>query len=280
MNDTQRFIGHCGISMMQNQGFYFANRFDWIMMRNYIQKNTLIPRTIYIKTDYLMQYLPIIMSIQSDFILVSGCSDYSPQIHCYYAFMNIINHRHLIKWYSENNLSNHPKMYSLTVGFATHTQEYETNLLRIRCIRTTKIDKVFCCWRERNSNCCGESFVERGEMTSFIHEHPEIFDIYEPRLSETEYQHKISSYKWCLCPLGNGIDASPKLLECLFLKTIPIVRKNHNVMELYKNYPVIWVDEFTDILQMKLAYDENIDWDNIMNQFTCDYWVEKITNTI
>ena len=51
-------------------------------------------------------------------------------------------------------------------------------------------------------------------------------------------------------------------------------------MELYKNYPVIWVDEFTDILQMKLSYDENIDWDNIMKQFTCDYWFEKITNTI
>jgi hypothetical protein len=83
-------------------------------------------------------------------------------------------------------------------------------------------------------------------------------------------------YKWCLCPLGNGVDCAPKIVECFFLKTIPIIKKNFNVINLYKNYPVIFVDDFKDVLNMKLPYDSNIDWNSIINTFTCEYWYNKI----
>ena len=274
----QRFIGHDGWSMIDNRSFYFANYFDWIMMQDKIIKKTEQPRHVYVKIDYLDNYCNEIKNIKNDFILITGCSDYSPQVNYKDSYSKIIDLPHLKKWYAENNLSNHPKMYSLTVGFATHTKEYEDNLLAIRkdIVIENKINKIFCCWRQRDSNCCGDEFIERNRMTNFIHNYPNIFSTHNDCLSTIDFQKRLAQYKWCLCPLGNGVDCAPKIVECFFLKTIPIVKRNVNVFNLYKKYPVIWVDNFTDILHMNLEYDETIDWDNIINEFTCEYWYNKI----
>jgi hypothetical protein len=72
------------------------------------------------------------------------------------------------------------------------------------------------------------------------------------------------------------VDCSPKIVECFFLKTIPIVRRNNNLLRLYGRYPVIWVDDFKEVLDMKLVYNDNIEWDRIIDEFTCEYWVNKI----
>jgi len=277
----QKFIGHCGMSMSNNNSFYFSDYFDWIIMNDIIIKKQENPRHVYIKIDYLKKYINEIISIKNDFILISGCSDYSPQINFTKEYLIIINLPNLKKWYSENNLSIHPKMYSLTVGFATHSKEYEDNLLLIRknINIKDKLNKIFCCWRPRNNNCCGNKYNERKDIIDFIYKYPDIFDIVDIKnneLNTIEFHEKLLTYKWCLCPLGNGVDCAPKILECFFLKTIPIMCKNINLLNLYKNFPVIWVDNFSDILYMKLQYDELINWDNIIEQFTCDFWYKKI----
>jgi len=274
----QKYIGHCGLSMLNNSSFYFANYFDWIMMKDKIIKKTENPRHVYLKIDFIKKYMNELKNIKNEFILITGCGDYSPQINFREEYFIIINLPKLKKWYAENNVSDHPKMYSLTVGFATHTKEYEDMLLTIgkTVDIENKIDKIFCCWRPRNNNCCGNQFIERGNMTKFIHTYPNIFDIQKNDLTTIEFQQKLSTYKWCLCPLGNGVDCAPKILECFFLKTIPIVRKNYNVLSLYKNYPVIWVNNFSDILHMELKYDKFIDWDNIIKSFTCESLYNKI----
>jgi len=274
----QRFIGHDGWAMIGNSSFYFANYFDWIFTQDTMIKKTETPRHVYIKIDYLNKYCDELQQIKNDFILITGCSDYSPQINFKESYLKIIDLPHLKKWYAENNLSNHPKMYSLTVGFATHTKEYEDNLLAIRKDINIehKINKIFCCWRQRDGNCCGDEFIERGRMTNFIYNYPNIFSTHNDCFSTIDFQKRLAQYKWSLCPLGNGVDCAPKIVECFFLKTIPIVKRNVNVLNLYQKYPVIWVDNFTDILHMNLDYDMTIDWDYIINEFTCDYWYNKI----
>ncbi len=160
----QKYIGHCGKSMIENTSFYFANYFDWIIMKDVIIKKTDTPRHIYIKLDFLQQYINEISTIKNDFIMITSCSDYSPQIHFFNEYNYLINLPNLKHWYAENNISQHPKMSSLTVGFATHTKEYEDNLLMIsRSVNIeNKINKVFCCWRSRYTNVCGPLYVERG----------------------------------------------------------------------------------------------------------------------
>ena len=279
MNDIQIYLGHHGNAMKNNTSFYFANYFDWIFMKDKVIKKNEHPNSCYIKTDYLQKYINDILNIKNDFILISGCSDFSPQINFKNEFNKIIELSNLKKWYAENNLSTHPKMYSLSVGFATHSVGYEKILLSLnKSINIfEKKDKIFSCFRMRGGNCCGSEYNERTNCDIFIKNNEKLFDVFSPLLSKQKFQETLLQYKWCFCPLGNGVDHSPKLLECFFLKTIPICKKNINSYNLYKDYPIIWIDNFNLILnKTNLIYDYNINWDSIIKEFTCDFIYKKI----
>ena len=274
----QQYIGHDGLALSNNKSFYFADNFDWIICKNKIIKKKDIPKSIYIKIDYINKWLKIILKIKHDFVLITGCSDFSPQIHFSRAFNKIVNLSNLLAIYSENNLSTHPKAFSLPVGFATHSKEYEDKLLMLKekVNLEKKIDKVFCCWRQGRVNCCGEEFSDRNSKTEFLKTNS-VVNFYQS-LPQDEFHKKLSEHKWCLCTVGNGTDPTPCILECFFLKTIPILRKNINTFNLYNKYPVIWLNEYSDFDNIDLKYDYNINWENILEEFKCEYWKNKILN--
>ncbi len=110
------FMGHDGNKIQNNTEYYFTKYFDWVFMKDKIIKRNENPKTCYIKTDYLNKYINNILSIKNKFILVSGCSNYSPSINFKKLYEKIIKMPNLIKYYAENNLSSNPKMCSLTVG--------------------------------------------------------------------------------------------------------------------------------------------------------------------
>ena len=212
----QKYIGHDGRAMVDNRSFYFANNFDWVITKDKIIKNKVIPNSIYIKIDYINKWLHQILKIKNNFILITGCSDFSPQIHFSKAFNIIINLPNLVAIYSENNLSSHPKAFSLPVGFATHDKDYEDKLLILKekINVKEKINKVFCCWRPRGNNCCGEEFNDRNNKTDFIKTNSKV-NFYQ-NLTQNNFNEKLSKHKWCLCTVGNGTDPTPCILECFF----------------------------------------------------------------
>tara|TARA_B110000261_G_scaffold6626_1_gene6772 strand:- start:117 stop:1691 length:1575 start_codon:yes stop_codon:yes gene_type:complete len=280
--DTEEhiFIGHDGKKIINDTEFYFTKHFDWVFMNNMIIKRKFEPNTCYIKTDYLDKYIDDILGIKNKFILVSGCSDFSPSIHYKKSYEKIIEIPNLIKYYAENNLSNHVKMSSLTVGLATHDTAYERKLLEIRQTIGIKKNKIFCCFRQRRENCCGDKFVERQYASLFINNHQKYIDYYD-NLNNNDFLTNLSQCKWCFCPLGNGVDHSPKLLECLILKTIPICKINFNSYSLYKKYPIIWIEDFNEVLKYdELKYPTNFEWDKIIEDFNHKNVYDKICSEL
>tara|TARA_B110000858_G_scaffold197484_1_gene259292 strand:+ start:176 stop:1042 length:867 start_codon:yes stop_codon:yes gene_type:complete len=272
------FMGHDGNKIHNNTEYYFTKYFDWVFMKDKIIKRNENPKTCYIKTDYLNKYINNILSIKNKFILVSGCSDYSPSINFKKSYEKIIKMPNLIKYYAENNLSSNPKMCSLTVGLATHSISYENKLLDIRKNIKNKKNKIFCCFRNRNRNICGKEFIERPYMSKFIENNKEYIEHYH-KLNSNEFLTLLSQCKWCICPLGNGVDHSPKLLECLILKVIPICKKNFNSYNLYRKYPIIWIDDLNITLNDKdLKYSSGINWDKIISEFCPKYIFNNIIN--
>jgi hypothetical protein len=81
-----------------------------------------------------------------------------------------------------------------------------------------------------------------------------------------EHITRLSKYKYCICPEGNGVDTH-RLWECLYVKTIPIMLKTDFSMLMVEYYklPVILVDywESLDIgtLQYRLEQKEE-QWKN------------------
>jgi hypothetical protein len=99
-----------------------------------------------------------------------------------------------------------------------------------------------------------------------------------PNLPNTDYLNYLtilSSYKFAICPEGNGLDTH-RFWECLYLKVIPICLKNHITEYYSKNYPVILLNDWNDIDEnmLKLFYSTsnwnnyaNLSFDNIVSMF-------------
>ena len=86
-----------------------------------------------------------------------------------------------------------------------------------------------------------------------------------PNIPNTDYLNYLtilSSYKFAICPEGNGLDTH-RFWECLYLKVIPICLKNHITEYYSKNFPIVLLDDWNDIDEnmLKLFY-KNANWDN------------------
>lgn len=81
----------------------------------------------------------------------------------------------------------------------------------------------------------------------------------------SQYLRTLVSYKYCICPEGNGIDTH-RFWECLYLKVIPICKRNVLVEYFSKFLPVIILDDWDDLNLEDLIneYEKN-NWNNYNN---------------
>ena len=66
---------------------------------------------------------------------------------------------------------------------------------------------------------------------------------------------RLSKYKFCICPEGNGYDTH-RLWECYYVQTIPIVLNTEFIQILIKhiNLPIIILNRWEDFSEKKLNY--------------------------
>ena len=83
-----------------------------------------------------------------------------------------------------------------------------------------------------------------------------------PTTNYLNYLTILSSYKFAICPEGNGVDTH-RFWECLYLKVIPICLKNHITKYYSENFPIVLLDDWNDIEDnmLKLFYNDS-NWDN------------------
>ena len=77
------------------------------------------------------------------------------------------------------------------------------------------------------------------------------------RVSYDIYCRQIQNHKFMICPQGNGIDCH-RNWEVLYLKRVPIMKKIPYLQELYKEYPVLWVDDYSEVTKTLLTNNENL----------------------
>jgi hypothetical protein len=111
-----------------------------------------------------------------------------------------------------------------------------------------------------------------------------------------QYYYTLPSYKFFISPEGNGIDCH-RHYEALIAGTIPIVEDNPLIREKYKNMPVLYTKDYSEITEEYLIkkYDEmlNIEyefyplflssWSEIIQEQikkSSNYWVSKLSGKI
>jgi ABC-type antimicrobial peptide transport system permease subunit len=75
------------------------------------------------------------------------------------------------------------------------------------------------------------------------------------RVEYYKFLRTIKSFKFVLCPMGNAIDCH-RNWEVLYLGRVPVMKKHPYLQELYKNYPVLFVDQYTDVTEELLKNND------------------------
>jgi hypothetical protein len=84
-----------------------------------------------------------------------------------------------------------------------------------------------------------------------------------------EYLTSLQQSKFMICPIGNAIDCH-RNWECLYMRRVPVMKKNKYLEYLFRDYPVLFVDQYSDVTEELLKsnqylYDEmqDINLDNL-----------------
>jgi len=85
---------------------------------------------------------------------------------------------------------------------------------------------------------------ERGNIRQMFNDRS--YATVSDRTDYATYVRSIQDHKFMICPQGNAVDCH-RNWEVLYLRRVPIMLKNDYLQELYKDYPVMWVDDFGKI---------------------------------
>ena len=96
---------------------------------------------------------------------------------------------------------------------------------------------------------------ERGNIRDMFAD--KSFATVSPRVDYPEYCRMIQAHKFMICPEGNAVDCH-RNWEVLLLKRVPIMKKNLYLQECYKDYPILWVDDYADVNKTLLAENDDL----------------------
>lgn len=178
------------------------------------------------------------------YILVTHGGD--PPINQDYA--HILKDPNLMHWYATNAALQHDKLTAIPVGVEYNLSTAQRKTIEDVLYSDIPKDKnVFCGaftvhhWVEERQRCL-DAMKHTGLMM-------------DNRVSYREYLLELKRHRFCLCPIGNGIDTF-RLWEALYMGCIPVITRRINkervLVEQYKHDNV-----YSRIPKIKIDYWED-----------------------
>lgn len=72
-----------------------------------------------------------------------------------------------------------------------------------------------------------------------------------------EYLSSLEKSKFMICPIGNAIDCH-RNWECLYMRRVPVMKKNEYLEYLMKDYPVLFVNDYSEITEELLISNNHL----------------------
>ena len=79
--------------------------------------------------------------------------------------------------------------------------------------------------------------------------------VHEQRVTYSTFLYNLSQSKFMICPRGNAIDCH-RNWEVLYMRRVPIMKRHTYLETLYKDYPVLFVDNYSDITENLLTQND------------------------
>ena len=152
-------------------------------------------------------------------------------------FLIYMNDTNLIRWYSQNVKTYHPKLKSIPIGIANEIWPHGDELVFNNVIQSNheKSQLVYANFD------VATNIIERSHCLNILQSN---------NITKREcipfnlYLEELSKSYFVVSPDGNGIDCH-KTWEALYVKTIPIVTRSINI-EHYKDLPIIILNDWSE----------------------------------
>ena len=82
-------------------------------------------------------------------------------------------------------------------------------------------------------------------------------EVNEQRVSYHTFLSNLSNSKFMICPIGNAIDCH-RNWEVLYMRRVPVMVRDPYLEELYKDYPVLFVDNYKDVTKELLIKNDHL----------------------
>ena len=142
----------------------------------------------------------------------------------------------------------HPLPYG--VQRKLHDADNRKDLLKIFMKVNSKPKKLLYINHSESTN-----ISERGNIREMFADKP--FATVSPHVDYATYYKMITEHKFMICPEGNAVDCH-RNWEVLCLKRVPIMKKNSYLQECYKDFPILWVDDYADVDKTLLAENDHL----------------------
>jgi hypothetical protein len=184
------------------------------------------PPLLFCYSHRLNELYEKICFFQNKFVLMTHNSDGGVE-----SFHPLLSSPKLVKWYAQNITVFHPKIVPLPIGIANeqwaHGEQFLNFMRTHQSAPFPKTEDVYFHFsigtNEGARRPCHDSLLARG--IPFL-----------PSLSPTDNLNRLATYRYCVCPPGNGIDTH-RFWEALYVHCVPIVVDSPWTRVLRYHYP-------------------------------------------
>ena len=207
-------------------------------------------------------------------VLVTGYSDHPiDQME-----LDLLEQPNLKAWFANNINIRHPKLHAVPLGLPNEVDfSIQGNTRAIYEVAQTektvknlaymnfKIDTFPVERRRVHDMFVDKSWVTKGGLNCDVDGHK-------------QYLKDIQSHKFCICPRGNGFD-SHRLMEALYLGTIPVV-KRCIAMEQFYDHPCLFIVDWNDVTEdfLHMKYNEIMNREYDLKKLHVSYWNRAIAS--
>jgi hypothetical protein len=82
-------------------------------------------------------------------------------------------------------------------------------------------------------------------------------EVHDQRVSFSVFLYNLSQSKFMICPRGNAIDCH-RNWEVLYMRRVPVMKRHSYLEELYKDLPVLFVNDYSEVTQELLIENDNL----------------------
>lgn len=185
---------------------------------------------------------------KNPFTLYTGNSDgnFDPKYKC------ICDDTKVIEVFAQNVNMRHEKLKYLPIGIANsmwphgNVSLFQSAMNTVKTIKTPYFYFSVDTCRDKRTDC--KNKIEKFGLT------------FGNKALYGDYVGILARHEFAICPEGNGIDTH-RLWECLYLKVVPICKRNILVEMVSDKFPVIILDDWSQLDLKSLDYSRT-DWSN------------------